>query len=186
MKNRAIAAALILALLISAIPANALGQEHAYYRYGVLSGSKQYDWQEPVRFTFKNTAPPGTDIMIKLPHTNPWKVYTSTGDLLVYSAWDQETVKLTNVSPQQAITWSWDQKDAYGKQVSPGWYTIRLFTNVGSYTHSFKILSQRETEAKEKAKEKVPSKVINERKKWQMMQEMLVVMFLWQQEQLVL
>jgi len=101
---------------------------------GRLSTDKtSYVLGETVRISFQNTG----SVTIELPNTAPWVIKDASGQI-VFTAGAAQVI--TQVAPGETRTWSWDGRDNYGRQVSPGTYTVELTTrNAGTFRTTFTI-----------------------------------------------
>jgi PKD repeat protein len=101
---------------------------------GRLSTDKtSYVLGETVRISFQNTG----SVTIELPNTAPWVIKDASGQIVFTAAAAQV---ITQVAPAETKTWSWDGRDNYGRQVSPGTYTVELTTNnAGTFRTTFTI-----------------------------------------------
>ncbi len=101
---------------------------------GALTTSKtSYVQGETVTIIFRNTGTVG----IILPNSAPWRVKDAFGQVVFSPA---AAMVIVSVAPGETRTWTWDQRDNFGRQVPPGTYTVELSTqNAGTFTASFTI-----------------------------------------------
>ena len=92
-----------------------------------------YTQGQTVTIVFRNTGTVG----ITLPNSAPWRIKDASGQVVFSAA---AAMVIVSVAPGETRTWTWDQRDNYGRQVPAGTYTVELSTqNAGTFTASFAI-----------------------------------------------